>query len=244
MTMRLITAVAALLLAAGCASDEPSGETKPEADQPTVVKPTPRELPTEWAASIDNPWLPLQPGAKWTYEKTTPDSTEVIVLTVLKKTKAIGGADATIVREKVTEDGELIEKGVAWYAQDTEGNVWNLGDSTTAYEDGETEEEGWEVGVEGAQAGIAMLADPQVDDTYLQMFQEGEAEDQTTVLSVDESVEGPAGSWSGVLKTEDTTPLEPELVEHKYFAEGVGSVQQETVEGEEEKVVLVKYTKP
>jgi hypothetical protein len=244
MTMRTLLSVTALVLVAGCGGDSEPSATNTASEEPAAVEPTPRDLPTEWADSIDNPFLPYQPGAKWTYEKTTPDSTEIIVLTVAKKTKTINDIEATIVRERVTEDGELIEEGEAWYAQDTEGNVWNLGDSTKAYEDGKVETEGWEVGADGAQAGIAMLADPQVDDKYLQMFQEDEAEDQTAVLSVDESVEGPAGSWSGVLKTEDTTPLEPDLVEHKYYAEGVGSVQQETIEGEEEKVVLTEYEKP
>ena len=75
------------------------------------------------------------------------------------------------------------------------------------------------------------------------MYFEGEAEDQAKVLSLDESVKVPVGSWDGVLQTEDSTPLEPE-VEHKFFAKGIGAVQQETVKGEKEKVVLTKYVKP
>ena len=88
-----------------------------------------------------------------------------------------------------------------------------------------------------------MLAEPKVGDTYRQMFVEGDAEDQAEVLSTSESVEGPVGSWEGVLETQDTTPLEPE-VEHKWYAEGIGAVQQETIKGEKEKVVLTKYRKP
>jgi hypothetical protein len=242
--MRLFTAVAAALLAAGCASDEPSGETKAEGEKPAADDPTPRELPTEWAASITNPWLPLEAGASWTYEKTAEDATEEVVITVTDKTKTIEGITATVVKERVTEDGELLEKTNAWYAQDSEGNVWNLGDRTKAYEDGKVETEGWQVGVDGAKAGIAMLAEPKVGDIYLQMYLEGDAEDRSKVRSTDESIEGPAGSWTGVLQTEDTTPLEPELLEYKYFARDVGPVEQRTVKGEKEKVVLVKYEKP
>ncbi len=241
MKMRLFIAVAAALVAAGCASDEPTATPKPDkpADSPAAP-----EFPTEWADAIDNPYLPLAVGATWTYEKTAEDATEEVVVTVTDKTKTIDGVEATVVRERVTEDGEVLEETDAWYAQDTDGNVWNLGDTTKVFEDGAVETEGWEAGADGAEAGIAMLADPTVGDSYQQMFQEGEAEDRAKVLSIEESVEGPAGSWSGVLQTEDTTPLEADVVEHKWYAKGVGSVQQETVKGEKEKVVLVKYDQP
>ncbi len=241
MTMKTLLTVTALVLVAGCGSDsEPTAKKtteKPAEDIPA------REFPTEWADSIDNAWLPLTPGASWTYEKKTADGVEDVVVTVTKKPKTVDGVEATVVNEKVSEDGEQIEETAAWYAQDAEGNVWNLGERTEVNEDGKIETEGWEAGVDGAEAGIAMLADPKVGDVYRQMYYEGEAEDRAEVISVDETVEGPVDSWSGVLQTEDTTPLEPE-VEHKWYAKGVGSVQQQTIKGEKETVVLTKYDKP
>lgn len=241
MTMRALLTATALVLVAGC-----GGDAEPPAKK-TVDNPadTPsREFPTEWADTIDNPYLPLTPGASWTYEKKAEDgAVEDVVITVTNKKKTVADVETTVVREKVTEDGELIDDTKTWYAQDAEGNVWNLGETTEAHEDGKVETEGWETGVDGAEAGIAMLAEPKVGDTYRQMFLEGEAEDSAKVLSLDESVEGPAGSWEGVLQTEDTTPLEPE-VEHKWYAKGVGPVQQQTIEGEKETVTLTKYEKP
>jgi len=240
MTMKALLTVTALVLVAGCGSD-----TEPSAEK-TVDKPADipaREFPTEWADKIDNPWLPLAPGASWTYEKKTADSVEDVVVTVTDKKKTVDGVETTVVTEKVTEDGELIDDTKTWYAQDAEGNVWNLGETTEAHEDGKVETEGWEAGVDGAEAGIAMLAEPKVGDVYRQMFLEGEAEDSAEVLSLGETVEGPVDSWSGVLQTEDTTPLEPE-VEHKWYAKGVGAVQQQTIKGEKETVTLTKYDKP
>ncbi|MGH3459682.1 hypothetical protein [Aeromicrobium sp.] len=240
MTMKALLTVTALVLVAGCGSDaEPNAEKT--VDKPADIPA--REFPTEWAEAIDNPWLPLVPGASWTYEKKTADSVEDVVVTVTDKKKTVDGVETTVVTEKVTEDGELIDDTKTWYAQDAEGNVWNLGETTEAHEDGKVETEGWEAGVDGAEAGIAMLAEPKVGDVYRQMFLEGEAEDSAKVLSLDESIEGPVGSWEGVLQTEDTTPLEPE-VEHKFYAKGVGAVEQHTVKGEEEQVVLTKYDKP
>jgi hypothetical protein len=240
MTMKALLTTTALVLVAGCGSDaEPSAEKT--VDKPADIPA--REFPTEWADKIDNPLLPLAPGASWTYEKKTADGVEDVVVTVTDKKKTVDGVETTVVTEKVTEDGELIDDTKAWYAQDAEGNVWNLGETTEAHEDGKVETEGWEAGVDGAEAGIAMLAEPKVGDVYRQMFLEGEAEDQAEVLSTSESVEGPVGSWEGVLQTEDTTPLEPE-VEHKFYAKGIGAVQMQTIKGEKETVTLTKYDKP
>ena len=238
---RVFLTVATLVLLAGC-----GGEADPTAKKKTTDKPADipaREFPTEWADSIDNPWLPLAEGASWTYEKTKEDGTEDVVVTVTDRRKTVNGVETTVVTERVTEDGELIDDTKTWYAQDADGNVWNLGETTETHEDGKVETEGWKAGVDGAEAGIAMLAEPKVGDAYRQMFLEGEAEDQAKVLSLDESVKVPGGSWDGVLQTEDTTPLEPE-VEHKFFAKGIGAVRQETVKGEKETVVLAKYVKP
>jgi len=44
------------------------------------------------------------------------------------------------------------------------------------------------------------------------------------VLSVDERVEVPQGRYDRVLMTKDFTPLEPRVLEHKFYAKGVGPV--------------------
>ena len=241
MATRALLAATVLVLVAGCGSDTDPDTKKPASDQAADIPS--RELPTEWAEAIDNPWLPLAEGASWTYEKKAEDAIEDVVVTVTDETKTVNGVETVVVNERVTEDGELIDDTNTWYAQDADGNVWILGETTETHEEGEVETEGWEAGVDGAEAGIAMLAEPKAGDVYRQMYVEGEAEDSAKVVSVDESVKGPAGSWTGVLQTEDSTPLEPEI-EHKYYAKGVGPVQQETVEGEKEKVVLTKYDQP
>lgn len=240
MTMRTLLTVTALVLVAGCGSDADT-TTKKKADKAADI-PT-RELPTEWAGSIDNPWLPMAEGASWTYQKKTEDGTEEVVVTVTDQKKTVTGVEATVVTERVTEDGVLIDDTTTWYAQDAEGNVWNLGETTETTEDGKVETEGWEAGKDGAEAGIAMLAKPKVGDAYRQMFYQGEAEDRAKVVSTSESVKVPFGSWDGVLETEDSTPLEPE-VERKFYARGIGAVAQRTVKGEKEQVALIKYEKP
>ena len=76
-------------------------------------------------------------------------------------------------------------------------------------------------------------------DTYQQEFYAGEAEDRAEVLAVDAKTGVPFGSYSNMVKTADTTPLEPEVEEHKYYAEGVGFVYEEKVQGGDDRVRLV-----
>ena len=79
--------------------------------------------------------------------------------------------------------------------------------------------------------------------TYRQEYYEGEAEDRAKVVSVDERANVPYGSFDGVLQTEDTTPLEPDLVEHKYYAKDVGPVLALAVsKGEPGREELISFT--
>ena len=234
--MRTTAALVTLVVLSSCGSEDPASDTT---DLPMS------DFPDSWSDTIDNPWLPLTPGTTWTYRVTSEDGVERNVVTVTEDTKVVDGVTATVVHDQVkTADGELLEDTFDWYAQDSEGNVWYLGEDTTAYDGSETSTEGsWEAGVDGAEAGIIMLANPKVGDSYQQEYYEGEAEDRGRVLSLDESVRVPYGKWTGVLQTEDTTPLEPDLVEHKYYAKGIGVVEERDVEGGDEHVVLVRLTR-
>jgi len=183
---------------------------------------------------VDNPYFPLTPGTEYLYRADTDEGTEETAVTVTDDTKKILGIRATVVRDTVTIDGELVEDTFDWFAQDDRGNVWYLGEDTKEYEDGEvvSTEGSWEAGVDGAVAGIIMLGDPRVGDTYRQEFFEDVAEDLGAVLSLSESVSVPYGSFEDVLMTADENPLDPQL-EHKFYAPGIGLVMEEVVDGDE-----------
>ena len=174
-------------------------------------------------------------------------SLQRVEVTVTDRTKTIMGIEARVVHDVVTEDGQVKEDTFDWYAQDKAGNLWYLGEDTKEYEDGKVSstEGSWEAGVDGALAGILLPADPEVGMAYRQEYYEGEAEDRAKVVSVDEHADVPYGSFDGVLETEDTTPLEPDLVERKYYAKDVGPVLavavSEDSRGREE---LISFTKP
>jgi hypothetical protein len=235
MTARLT--IAAVLLAAlavaGCGGgdgdDESASRDLPRGGEPVELN------PDEFTTEIDNPYWPMTPGNRWVYRETEGGAELRVVVTVTERTKRIAnGVEARVVRDVVTEDGEPIEVTDDWYAQDSDGNVWYLGEDTAEYANGRvvTRSGSFEAGVDGAQPGIAMPADPQVGSTYRQEFLAGEAEDFAEVLSTNAKVKVPYGSFDGALKTMDVNPLEkPKPVEHKFYAVGVGPVLAETVAG-------------
>ena len=184
--------------------------------------------PGDFTTEIDNPYLPLKPGTRRVYRETDEEGHELrVMVRVTRRTKRVAsGIVGRVVRDTVTEDGELVEDTFDWYAQDRKGNVWYLGERTTEYEDGKpvSTAGSFEDGVDGARRGIVMLARPRVGREYAQERAPAVAEDRARVLSRDEQVEVPAGHFRRVLMTRDWNPLEPKVNEHKFYAKGVGLV--------------------
>ncbi len=238
---RAVPALAAAWLLAACGAG-------PEPAPPTGIDeleiPTASPDPADFVAEIDNPYLPLVPGSTWVYESQGEDP-ETITVTVTDETREVAGVTTTVVSDVVTDaDGQVVEETLDWFAQDRDGNVWYFGEDTTEYDDrGRPDTAGsWEAGVAGAQAGLVMPAAPRVGDGFRQEYAVGQAEDQATVLEVDDARTIGLGTYTDLVVTEDTTPLEPDLVERKYYAPGVGLIFEETVSGGTDRVELVSFT--
>jgi len=228
MRTHLLVVAAVALLVSGCGDD---GSRR--GDEST----TPYALPqdgeafhlnaADFVSTIDNPYWPMKPGNRWVYRETDAEGNEQsVVVTVTNRTKMIQGIEATVVHDRVTEGGELVEDTHDWYAQDKWGGLWYLGEDTTEYENGKPagKHGSWEAGVDGALAGLIIPPSPVVGMSYRQEHYAGEAEDRGRIMSLDELIEVPFGSYDDVLMTRDWTPLEPEVLEHKFYAKGVGPV--------------------
>ena len=178
--------------------------------------------PANFGGPINNPLLPLIPGTTYVYV----GGSESNVMTVTDTTAVILGVTCVEVHDVVYDDGELVEDTLDWYAQDNQGNVWYFGENTHELEDGliVSIEGQWTAGVDGAKPGIVMKANPMLGDFYRQEFLLGTAEDLAEVTGLNESVDVPAGHFDGCLKTRETTPLEPDAMEDKFYAPGVGLV--------------------
>jgi len=200
--------------------------------------------PKDFTTRIDNPYWPMRPGTRWVYRETSPDGTvQRVVVRVTDRTKRIAnGVVARVVRDTVTENGMLVEDTWDWYAQDRAGNVWYLGELTKAYENGKPvgTEGSFEAGVDGAQAGVVMPARPAVGMRYRQEHYAGEAEDRASIFSLRERVEVPAGYYRDVVMTRDVNPLEPRVLEYKFYARGVGPVLAIGVSGGADREELVR----
>ena len=244
-----VAAAAALLLALliGCGSDDDGGNAETEAESPTLPRGAePVTLdPAEFTTEITNPYWPMKPGSRWVYRETDKDEVLKVVVRVTDQTKRIAnGLEARVVHDVVTQDGEPVEVTDDWYAQDSEGNVWYLGEDTAEYENGKvvSHEGSFEAGVDGAQAGIAMPANPEPGLAYRQEYYAGQAEDKAKVLNLGATAPVPFGSFDRVLQTEDTNPLsEPPQVEHKFYARDVGPVLVIGISGGSGREELVSF---
>ena len=225
--------------AAGGSSTVAATASLPERSQPFPID------PSEFTTEIDNPYWPMKPGSQWTFRETDAEgAVRVVVVTVLDKTKTIAnGVEARIVHDQVTEDGQLSEDTYDWYAQDSEGNLWYFGEDTTEYANGKpkTKEGSWEAGVDGALAGIIMPANPQVGMTYREEYYKGHAEDGASIIVTDALAKVPFGRFEHAVQTWNFSGIEPDVIEEKIYAQGVGVVLEITVSGGSDRSELLSY---
>jgi hypothetical protein len=220
-------------------SDLPAALASGEAYRPLID-------PAEFTATVDNPWFPLVPGTRWVLRGSGDAEGELDEITVLAETHIVMGVECVVVHDVVSLDGEPVEVTWDWYAQDADGNVWYFGEETAEYENGEivSTAGAWEAGVDGAQPGIIMPAEPMVGLTYRQEFFAGEAEDVAKTVELGASADTPFATYDNVLVTEDWTPLEPDVAERKFYARGIGLVMERQIRGGSSAFELVEYEAP
>lgn len=208
----------AVAFTVGCSADT----ALPQGGEPITLD------PAEFTSTIDNPYWPMVPGTRWIYRETDGAGTELrVVVTVTHDTKKIAnGVTARVVRDTVFDGSAVVEDTFDWYAQDQDGTVWYLGEQTAEFENGEvmTTAGSFEAGVDGALPGVVMPGSPTPGTAYRQEYYAGEAEDNGEILSITEMADSPYGHFDDVLLTRDTVALEPDVLEYKFYAKGVGPV--------------------
>jgi hypothetical protein len=256
--LKSLTAVLLLVCAgpAGLASTEAS--TAPlarAAESPSPPCPRPvaferHDFPRR--PRIDNRWLPLVPGTQLTLEgranRGGGSLPHTVTFTVTNLTKVIAGVRTRVAWDVDVNEGEVAERELAFFAQDDDGNVWNLGEYPEEFEDGHFlgAPNTWIAGVSGAEGGIHMLDRPRVGQDWLQGFApEIDFLDCATVVSKSEQVCVPVSCYDRALLTHERSPLDPEGgIQTKYHAPGVGIVQVGAVEDPEgETLVLSNLTR-
>ncbi|MFI6599593.1 hypothetical protein ACIBHX_25355 [Nonomuraea sp. NPDC050536] len=224
------TWLAGALIATSCASPTPS--TAAIANSAPI-----------FSANVTNPWFPLKPGTTFVYRGVKDGEAAVEHVRISKETKKIDGKPCRIVLDLLYLKGKLAETTRDYYSQDSTGNVWYVGEDTAELEpDGAmvTTEGTWHAGDSGARAGIYITADPQVGQPVRQEYDPGHAEDYFMVIDMSAPVTVPYKAFPSALVTKEWTPLEPDVLDHKYYVHGVGLVKEKTVHGEQEEFALVK----
>ena len=200
--------------------------------------------PARFTTRIDNPYWPMRPGSRWTYRVVDPrGGRRLVEVTVTDRTKTVLGVEARVVHDVVTVDGRPVEATDDWYAQDTEGNVWYLGEDTWEYLDGLAVpgKGSWQAGVDGAEPGILLPARPRPGMAYQQERYDGRAQDRARVLRLGMRAKVPYGFFDDLLTTKEWTSLEPGVLEHKFYAPGVGPVLAITVSGGSGREELLRF---
>jgi hypothetical protein len=221
-------------LGAGCGSSAKSA--LPQGSEPSKLD------PADFTTAIDNPYWPMAPGDRLIYRETGDEGAKRrVVVTVTPDTKTIMGIDARVVHDVVSENGSVVEDTFDWYAQDADGNLWYLGEDTREYENGElkTTEGSWEAGVDGAEPGIILPADPEPGLSYREEYYKGHAEDGASVLTLDAHAKVPYGTYDDLLQTRNYSGIEPDVVEEKFYAQGIGPVLEVTISGGVDRAELV-----
>ena len=208
----------------------------PVGDQPLEID------PAGFTTEIDNAYFPMKPGSTRIFRETDAEGAKrKVVVEVTNDTKTIMGIQTRVVHDRVTEDGQVTEDTYDWYAQDSQGSLWYLGEDTKEYENGKLKstEGSWEAGIDGALPGIIIPADQQPGMIYREEYYKGQAEDGAEILSVNAQAKVPYGTFDDVLQTRNFTPLEPNLVEEKFYVPGVGPVLEITVTGGSDRTELL-----
>jgi hypothetical protein len=200
--------------------------------------------PSDFVRRVDNPFFPLKPGSKWFYRGIEGDTHESNKIHVKHKRKTILGVHTTIVHDVVFKHGKPREVTDDWYAQDRHGNVWYFGENTKEL-DGHghviSREGSFKAGKNGARPGVLFPGDPKRGQTARQEFFKGHAEDHFKILDTSARVKSPYTSSRHAVRTKEWTPLEPGIVENKYYVRGVGTVKSKIVKGPRERSHLVHF---
>jgi hypothetical protein len=242
----LIAGTLAALLAS-CSSDAGSSSSSSPATTTTTTTPvtepySPSIDRANFGGPIDNPYLPLHPGAVFRYRGVGDDgkTRELNTVAVTHKTKRIMGIDAVVVLDQVFAGGKPEERTFDWYAQDKDGNVWYFGEDSRNYEHGHwvRDDGSWTAGVGNGKPGIIMLAHPGRGDAYRQEYSPGHAVDQAKVLGKGGPVDTPFRSFGQTLLTREYSSIDKQY-EKKWYARGVGVVQEDALTRSNEHSELV-----
>jgi hypothetical protein len=228
----IVLAIVSMFLATGCAR------------QWAAIAPDAKTSKSSWQMEFNisertlvptgrNRYFVLEPG----FQLVLEGKTEKVAITVLDETAEIAGVTTRVVEEREWKNGELEEVSRNFFAICTETqDVFYFGEDVDIYRDGKVVQHSgeWRAGKGRAKPGMIMPGRPSVGLAYYLEVAPGAAMDRAEIVSLEETLETPAGTFTSCLKTNETTPLNPSENEYKTYAPGIGLIQ-------DERLLLTRY---
>jgi hypothetical protein len=237
---RCLAAVGITVLAATTLSASWAGEVGEAA---RVI--TPPFDPANFTRPVDNAYFPLTPGLVTRLRGTEGKDRFREKVRVTHRTKMIDGVPAVVVRDVVRRpDGSLAETTDDWYADDNAGNVWYLGEDTATYDEHghlEDREGSWQAGTHGAEPGIIMPSRARPSTADFMEYSKGVAEDQAWVVQHLRHVRTPGGRFTDIVRTFEWSRIEPHVISQKFYAAGLGIIEERDVAAGDEHFWVVSY---
>ena len=173
-------------------------------------------------------YLPIQPGRVL----KLVHGNDRLTVSILNETKSVDGVTTGVLEEREEKDGQLIEVSHNFFATDpATGDVYYFGEDVDNYKDGKliNHDSAWLAGEKGAKFGLMMPGKPRKGDKFYQEIAPKVAMDRVEIVSVDETVKTPAGTFEHCVHLRETTPIEADI-SHKYYAPGIGMIKDDEFE--------------
>jgi hypothetical protein len=182
----------------------------------------------EFATTGSGTYFKLEPGYRQVLTGKEDGEDVKVIITVLAKTKKVGGIEARVVEEKEWANGTLKESTRDYMAVCKDSNtLLYLGEEVDNYKNGKVKSHAgsWMHGAKGTRYGVLIPGQPAVGQKFYQEQAPGVGMDRAEIVSLTETLKTPAGDFTNCMKTLETTPLEPGHQEYKLYAPGIGLVQ-------------------
>lgn len=183
-----------------------------------------------------NNYFILEPGYQLILQNIEDKDTMKLVITVLNETKKVGNTDTRIVEERESVNGVVVEISRNYFSICKEtGSVFYFGEDVEIYKNGNVvSNSGSWLAVENNKAGIIMPGQIILGSKYYQEISPDIAMDIGEIVSISDTLITPAGKFIGVVKIEETNPLEKGEKSYKFYAPGIGLIK-------DDELLLVKY---
>jgi hypothetical protein len=207
-------------------NDTEQGESERETEYTTSF----RAEDCTFSSTGRNPFFILEPNYQLLLAGGDASEAAEVTITVLNETRQVNGTETRVVEERESIGGELVEISRNFFAICEETNsVFYFGEEVDDYESGNiiSHEGAWLAGEDANTPGVIMPGTILLGARYYQEIAPNVALDRAEIIDMGEVIQTPSGDFTDTLITRETTPLEPDVAELKYYAVGIGLIQEE-----------------